>query len=67
MSGEGGVVRDSQGGFHLGFSCFFGIATRLQAELKALVHGVKQCIAQGHLHLHLEVDLLTLVRIISGA
>ncbi|XP_027151921.1 uncharacterized protein LOC113751976 [Coffea eugenioides] len=62
----GGVVRNSQGGFVLAFSCSFGVSTSLHAELKALAHGVQQCIAWGFLELHLEVDSLSLVRIMSG-
>ncbi|XP_027171657.1 uncharacterized protein LOC113771254 [Coffea eugenioides] len=67
LSGGGGVVRDSEGGFHLAFPCFFGVATSLHAELKVLVHGVGQSVARGYLDIHLEVDSLSLVRIISGA
>ena len=60
------MVRNSQGGFVLAFSCSFGVLTSLHAELKALAHGVQQCIAWGFLELHLEVDSLSLVRIMSG-
>nr|XP_027096109.1 uncharacterized protein LOC113716006 [Coffea arabica] len=66
VSGGGGVLRDSQGDFVLAFSCSLGFITSLHAELKALAHGVQQCIARGYLEVHLEVDSLSLVRIISG-
>ena len=66
QSGGGGVVWDSRGGFLLGFACFLGITTSLHVKLKALVYGVNQCIAKGYLALHLEVDSLSLVRMISG-
>ncbi|XP_071921765.1 uncharacterized protein [Coffea arabica] len=66
QNGGGGVVRDSREGFLLGFACFLGVTTSLHAKLKALVYGVNQCVARGYLDLHLEVDSLSLVRIISG-
>ncbi|XP_027184086.1 uncharacterized protein LOC113782393 [Coffea eugenioides] len=65
-NGGGGVVRDSREGFLLGFAWFLGVTTSLHAKLKALVYGVNQCVARGYLDLHLEVDSLSLVRIISG-
>nr|XP_027064499.1 uncharacterized protein LOC113690699 [Coffea arabica] len=65
-SGGGGLLRDCHGGFLFGFSCYFGITTSLHAELRALVYGVRQCVARGYTQLHLEVDSLTLVQILSG-
>nr|XP_027062765.1 uncharacterized protein LOC113689142 [Coffea arabica] len=66
LSGGGGLLRDSQGGFLLGFSCFLGITTSLHAELQALLYGVKLCVDWGYRELHLEVDSLILVQIISA-
>ena len=39
-SGGGGLFRDSDGRLLLAFSCYFGEMTSLQAEIKALLHGV---------------------------
>ncbi|XP_027122034.2 uncharacterized protein [Coffea arabica] len=65
-SGGGGLFRDSEGRFLLGFSCSFGEATSLQAELKALLFGVRLGVSRGLVRLHLESDSMVLVRIIQG-
>nr|XP_027124765.1 uncharacterized protein LOC113741433 [Coffea arabica] len=38
----------------------------MQAELRALLWGVRHCVIQGYLELHLEADSLTLVQIVQG-
>ncbi|XP_027170444.1 uncharacterized protein LOC113770234 [Coffea eugenioides] len=65
-SGGGGVIRDCAGRFLLGFSCFFGELTSLQAELKALLHGIRLALDRGYRELHIESDSLVLVQIVRG-
>ncbi|XP_071914144.1 uncharacterized protein [Coffea arabica] len=38
----------------------------MQAELRALLWGVRHCVIRGYLELHLEADSLTLVQIVQG-
>lgn len=38
LSGGGSLLRDLQGRFIFGYSCFFGTLSSLQVELKALVN-----------------------------
>ena len=66
VSGGGGMLRCLEGRFLLGYSCFFGEMTSLQAELKALIYGVRLAIACGYSDLHLESDSLVLVQVIQG-
>ncbi|XP_071912409.1 uncharacterized protein [Coffea arabica] len=65
-NGGGGLFRDCDGRFLLGFSCYFGEATSLQAEMKALFFGVRLGVSRGLGKLHLESNSLVLVRIIQG-
>ena len=66
LSGGGGLVRDCLGNFVFGYSEHFGTMTSLHAELRALLVGVRYCIAREYLELHLEADSLTLIRIVQG-
>ncbi|XP_027169553.1 uncharacterized protein LOC113769290 [Coffea eugenioides] len=66
VSGGGGVVRDGEGRFIIGYSCFFGLLTSLHAELKAILFGVRLCVARGLQDLHVESDSLVLVQILQG-
>mgnify|MGYP004713538331 CR=1 FL=1 len=45
-SGGRGLFRDSDGRFLLAFSCYFREMTSLQAEMKALLHGVRLGVAR---------------------
>ncbi|XP_027169555.1 uncharacterized protein LOC113769293 [Coffea eugenioides] len=65
-SGGGGLFRDSDGRVLLAFSCYFGEMTSLQAEVKALLHGVQLVIARGLANFHLESDSLVLIQLIQG-
>mgnify|MGYP004714311617 CR=1 FL=1 len=67
LSGGGGLVRDRHGNFVFGYSGHFGTLTSLHVELRALLLGVKYCIARGFLELHLEANSLTLIRLVQGA
>lgn len=64
--GGGGLFRDSEGRFRLGFSCSFGELTNLHIEMKALLHGVQLELARGYFNLQLESVSLVLVQIIQG-
>ncbi|XP_027118404.1 uncharacterized protein [Coffea arabica] len=66
VSGGGGVVRDWEGRFIVGYSCFFGSLTSLHAELKAMLFGVRLCVARGFQELHVESDSFVLVQILQG-
>ena len=65
ISGGGCVVRDRDGKLIFGYSCFFGSLTSLHAELRAILFGVRLCVAQGLHGLHIESDSLSLVRILQ--
>ncbi|XP_027172427.1 uncharacterized protein LOC113772083 [Coffea eugenioides] len=65
-SGGGGIIRNYEGRFLLGFSCFFGELTSLQAELEPLLHGIRLAVDRGYSALHIESDSLVLVQIIRG-
>ena len=60
------MLRCSEGRFILGYSCFFGEMTSLQAKLKALIFGVRLAIDHGYSDLQLESDSLVLVQILQG-
>ena len=62
----GGLVRDSREKFVFGYAEPFGVITSMQAELRALLWGVRHCVIRGCLELHLEADSLTLVHIVQG-
>ncbi|XP_071909708.1 uncharacterized protein [Coffea arabica] len=66
LSGGGGLVRDCNGEFVFGFSERFGLLTSLRAEMRALLVGIKHCIARGFLEIHLESDSLSLIRMVRG-
>ena len=59
-------MRDGEGRFIVGYSCFFGLLTSLHAELKAILFGVWLCVARGLQDLHVESDSLVLVQILQG-
>ncbi|XP_027169406.1 uncharacterized protein LOC113769130 [Coffea eugenioides] len=62
----GGLVRDGRGNFVFGYAEPFGAITSMQAELRALLWGVRLCVIRECLELHLEADSLTLVQIVQG-
>ena len=66
MSGRGGMIQSCARRILLGFSCFFGELTSLQAELKALLYGVRLALDRGYCELHIESNSLVLVQIIRG-
>ncbi|XP_027090440.2 uncharacterized protein [Coffea arabica] len=66
LSGGGGVLRDEQGNFLVGYSCFFGRLTSLHPELKALLFGVRLCLERGYTDLHIEADSLVLINMVQG-
>ncbi|XP_071916199.1 uncharacterized protein [Coffea arabica] len=66
VSGDGGVMRDSDGQVIFGYSCFFGSLMSLHAELKAMAFGVQLCVARGLHDLYIETDSLVLVQILQG-
>ena len=65
-SGGGGILRDGGGRLLLAFSCHFGQATSLQAEVRALLYGVKLFAHRGFGRLVVELDSLVLVHILLG-
>ena len=64
ISGGGEVLRDARGNLLLAFSCSFGLATSLQAEVCALIFGVKLCLEKGFSSFEVELDSLVLVQIL---
>ncbi|MQM21553.1 hypothetical protein Taro_054595 [Colocasia esculenta] len=46
--GGGGCIRDSQGNVHLAFAHFYGVGTRMLAEIRALSDGLRLASAIGH-------------------
>ncbi|XP_027065411.1 uncharacterized protein [Coffea arabica] len=65
-SGGGGLFRDSDGRVLVAFSCYFGEMTSLQAEVKALLHGVRLGVARGLANFHVESDSLVLIQMLQG-
>lgn len=65
-SGGGGILRDSHGEFQMAFAVGFGVMHSFQAELKVLLFGVRLVVERGFHRLHLELDSLTLIRMLSG-
>ena len=65
-SGGDAVLRDSSGAFIFTYSCYFGIATSLAAEVRALLMGVKLCISNGYNLLYIESDSKVLLQILEG-
>ncbi|XP_027151985.1 uncharacterized protein LOC113752040 [Coffea eugenioides] len=66
VSGGGGILRDGGGHLLLAFSCYFGHATSLQAEVPELLFGVKLCVQCGFGRLDVDLDSLVLVHILQG-
>ena len=56
VGGGGGILRDGGGRLLLAFSCHLGHATSLQAEVRALLFGVKLCVQRGFGRLDVELD-----------
>ena len=59
-AGNGGVLLDGEGNFLLAFSSFLGSLTSIQAEVRALLFGVRLCISRGYINIHIEMDSLVL-------
>ncbi|XP_027170927.1 uncharacterized protein LOC113770609 [Coffea eugenioides] len=49
-SGGGGVLRDSEGRFLIGFSVCLGVSTSLRAEVLALLAGLRLCLPSERFH-----------------
>ncbi|XP_071905745.1 uncharacterized protein [Coffea arabica] len=63
-SGGGGILCDDNGGMVFVFAALFGEMSSVQAETKALLVGLQQCLSYRFDRLHVEVDSLLLVRIL---
>ena len=61
-SRRGGILRDPEGRFIVAFAKVFDVAKSLQAELKAVLEGVRLCVQRGFAEVHVESDSLLLVR-----
>lgn len=62
----GGVVRDSDGNFILGYASDIGEATTTVAELQAILMGLKLVWRRGFTKVTMETDSLTSVCLIQG-
>ena len=56
ISGGGGILRDGGGRLLLAFSCYLRQASSLQAEVRALLFGVKLCVQRGFSRLDIELE-----------
>ena len=54
--GGGGVLRDHRGRMNAGFSAHYGFGTNNEAELRALLQGVRLCKEMDCLNVILECD-----------
>ncbi|KAL3510104.1 hypothetical protein ACH5RR_029505 [Cinchona calisaya] len=61
--GGGGLLRDSAGRLVFGFASSFGHKTIMEAEIMALINGVKLCLDHGCTILLIESDSQTLLSI----
>ncbi|XP_042959541.1 uncharacterized protein LOC122294687 [Carya illinoinensis] len=61
LAGGGGILRDSGGKIVYGFSKHFGNASSVEAELRALLEGVKLCQNLGYTAIDIECDSIILV------
>nr|KYP44262.1 14.7 kDa ribonuclease H-like protein [Cajanus cajan] len=53
-SGYGGLVRDHEGKFILGFYGSIGVSNNIHAEIMALLKGLEICWARGFTHVRCE-------------
>ena len=54
LSGRGGMLRDPNGDFILGFSTSFGVVTSIQAEAMALLFGLCLCKSRDFVYIEIE-------------
>ncbi|XP_071901116.1 uncharacterized protein [Coffea arabica] len=64
-SGGGGVLRDSEGRFLIGYSVCLGVSTSLLAEVLALLAGLRFCHQRGFTQVRVQSDSLVLVGILQ--
>ena len=64
-AGESGILRDPSGHFIFAFANVVDVAKSLQADLKAVLEGVKLCVQHGFADVHVESDSLLLVRMFN--
>lgn len=64
-SGWGCILRDSAGNVLWAQAEFYGFQSIMVAETKALLNGLKRCIAEGYMRVEIEADSLALVQIIQ--
>ncbi|XP_027156179.1 uncharacterized protein LOC113756908 [Coffea eugenioides] len=65
VSGGGGVLRDSEGRFLIGYSVCLGVSTSLRAEVLALLAGLRLCHQRGFTQVRVQSDSLVLVGILQ--
>lgn len=65
-AGSGGLIRDSNGDFLVGFAYFLGINSSVHAETKAIYLGLKLAQELNILSIWLESDSELLVKILNG-
>ena len=61
LAGGGGVLRDDQGNWVLGYSRKIGRTTSFLAELWALRDGLHLCLSKNHLDVEVELDAKIIV------
>lgn len=66
IAGAGGLLRDSNCHFLLGYSCSIGIRISLFVETCVVLVGIKEALQHGILHLWIEMDSTVLVDIIQA-
>lgn len=66
LCGRGGILRDDKGKVIFAFACPFGYGSSLEAEFKAMLHGIHLYCEKGISSFQGESDSLILVNILSG-
>jgi hypothetical protein len=64
-SGFGGLIRDTNGNWLLGFSGSCGITTNINAELQAIFYGLEKAWSHGYRHVECESDCQSALKLIK--
>lgn len=65
-AGGGGLVRDSKGHVLLAFSHYYGVAQSITAEVRAILDGLRYCLASGIHVNYIESDSQIVVNVLKN-
>lgn len=66
QSDSGCILRDAQGNTILAYSCYVGILTSVQAEVKTFLFGAQLCRQHWYSSIHVQLDLMIPVDILRN-